>query len=43
MVIPPDLPRFVAAARPGALQALALQSGQVVDARILGPGANGGT
>ena len=43
MVIPPDLPRFVAAARPGALQALALQSGQVVDARILGPAANGGT
>ena len=43
MVIPPELPRFVAAARPGALQALALQSGQVLDARVVGPAPNGGT
>lgn len=43
MVIPPELPRFVAAARPGALQALALQSGQVLDARVVGPAANGVT
>lgn len=43
MVIPPELPRFVAAARSGALQALALQSGQVLDAKVVGPAANGGT
>jgi hypothetical protein len=43
MVIPPDLPRFVAAARPGALQTLALQSGQVLDAKVVGPAANGST
>ena len=43
MVIPPELPRFVSAARPGALQALALQSGQVLDARVVGPAANGVT
>lgn len=43
MVIPPDLPRFVSAARPGALQALALQSGQMLDAKVIGPAANGAT
>jgi hypothetical protein len=43
MVIPPDLPRYVAPARPGALQTLALQSGQVLDAKVVGPAANGGT
>ena len=43
MSIPSQLPQFVTAARPGALQALALQSGQVLDARIVGPAPNGGT
>lgn len=43
MSIPSQLPQFVTAARPGALQALALQSGQVLDARIVGAGANGMT
>ncbi|MCR6672747.1 hypothetical protein [Devosia ginsengisoli] len=41
MSIPSQLPQFVTAARPGVLQALALQSGQVLDARIVGAGANG--
>lgn len=43
MSIPSQLPQFVTAARAGALQALALQSGQVLDARIIGPAANGAT
>ena len=43
MTIPSDLPQFVAATRTGPLQALALQSGQVVNARILGTAPNGGT
>jgi hypothetical protein len=43
MVIPPDLPRYVAPTRPGALQTLALQAGQVVDAKVVGPAVNGGT
>lgn len=43
MTIPSDLPQFVAAVRQGPLQALALQSGQVLDARIIGTAANGTT
>ncbi|KQX42825.1 hypothetical protein ASD04_02370 [Devosia sp. Root436] len=43
MSIPSQLPQFVTAARTGALQALALQSGQVLDAKIVGPAPNGGT
>lgn len=43
MSIPSQLPQFVTAARAGALQALALQSGQVLDARVIGPAANGAT
>lgn len=43
MTIPSELPQFVAATRSGPLQALALQSGQVVDARIIGTAPNGGT
>ena len=43
MSIPTQLPQFVTAARAGALQALALQSGQVLDARIVGPAPNGAT
>lgn len=43
MSIPSQLPQFVTAARAGALQALALQSGQVLDARIVGPAPNGAT
>ena len=43
MSIPSQLPQFVTPARAGALQALALQSGQVLDARIIGPAANGAT
>jgi hypothetical protein len=43
MSISSQLPPVVVAARSGALQALALQAGQVVDARIIGPAANGQT
>ena len=43
MVIPSELPQFVAAVRSGTLQALALQSGQVLDAKVLGAAPNGGT
>jgi hypothetical protein len=43
MVIPSELPQFVTAVRSGALQALALQSGQVLDAKVLGAAPNGGT
>lgn len=43
MSIPTQLPQFITAARSGALQALALQSGQVLDAKIVGPAPNGGT
>lgn len=43
MLIPSQLPQFVTPARPGALQALALQSGQVLDAKIIGAAPNGGT
>lgn len=43
MTIPSQLPQIVTAARTGALQALALQAGQVVDGRIVGAAPNGGT
>lgn len=43
MLIPSQLPQFVTPARAGALQALALQSGQVLDAKIIGAAPNGGT
>ncbi|MBS3848594.1 flagellar hook-length control protein FliK [Devosia sp. BSSL-BM10] len=43
MIIPNQLPQIVTAARGGALQALALQAGQVLDGRVLGPAPNGGT
>lgn len=43
MIIPKQLPQIVTAARSGALQALALQAGQIVDARVVGPGLNGAT
>ncbi|KRA42611.1 flagellar hook-length control protein FliK [Devosia sp. Root635] len=42
MSIPSQLPQLVTAARTGALQALALQSGQVLDAKVIGPAPNGG-
>lgn len=42
MLIPSELPRFATPVRSGALQALALQSGQVLDARVIGAAANGG-
>ena len=40
--IPSQLPQTVTAARTGTLQALALQSGQILDAKIIGPMPNGG-
>ncbi|HEY0034144.1 MAG TPA: hypothetical protein VGB81_12835, partial [Devosia sp.] len=43
MAISPQLPQLIAALRPGALQALALQAGQVLNAQIIGPAPNGGT
>ncbi|MHA6692601.1 flagellar hook-length control protein FliK [Devosia sp. A449] len=43
MSIPSQLPQLVTAARTGALQALALQAGQLIDARIVGAAPNGGT
>src|SRR5690606_9766283 len=43
MIIPKQLPQIATAARSGALQALALQAGQIVDARVVGPGLNGTT
>ena len=43
MSIPSQLPQLVTAARTGALQALALQAGQVLDAKIIGAAPNGGT
>ncbi|WP_160300136.1 flagellar hook-length control protein FliK [Devosia limi] len=42
MSIPSQLPLTVQAARNG-LQALSLQTGQMLEARVLGPGQNGGT
>ena len=41
--IPSQLPQLVTAARTGTLQALALQSGQMLDAKIIGTMPNGGT
>ncbi|MBU1335464.1 MAG: flagellar hook-length control protein FliK [Alphaproteobacteria bacterium] len=41
--IPSQLPQIVTAARSGALQALALQAGQVLDGKVVGPAPNGGT
>ena len=43
MIIPSQLPQIVTAARSGALQALALQAGQVLDGRVIGPAPNGAT
>lgn len=43
MSIPSQLPQLVAAARSSALQALALQAGQVLDGKVIGPAPNGGT
>ncbi|MET3925422.1 flagellar hook-length control protein FliK [Devosia sp. 2618] len=43
MSIPSQMPAIVVAARSGALQTLALQVGQVVDAKVVGPAPNGGT
>ena len=42
MSIPSQLPLTVQAARNG-LQALSLQTGQMLEAKVLGPGQNGGT
>lgn len=42
MLIPSQLPPFVAPIRTGPLQALALQSGQVLEAKVIGPAPNGG-
>lgn len=41
--IPSQLPPVVTAPRAGTLQALALQSGQMLDAKVLGLAPNGGT
>lgn len=43
MSIPPQLPLIALAARAGALQALALKAGQIVDGKVIGPAPNGGT
>ncbi|UJW86261.1 flagellar hook-length control protein FliK [Devosia sp. SL43] len=43
MSIPSQLPQIVAAARSGALQALALQAGQMLEGKVIGPAPNGGT
>src|SRR5688572_8409008 len=43
MSIPNQLPQLVATARSGALQALALQAGQMLDGKVIGPAPNGGT
>lgn len=43
MSIPSQLPQIVTAARSGALQALALQAGQMLDGKVIGPAPNGGT
>ncbi|MGV8830548.1 MAG: flagellar hook-length control protein FliK [Devosia sp.] len=43
MIIPSQLPQIITAARSGALQKLALQAGQVLDGRVVGPAPNGGT
>lgn len=43
MSIPSQFPQLVTAARSGALQALALQAGQTLDGKVIGPAPNGGT
>ncbi|MCS6758473.1 MAG: hypothetical protein MO852_04995 [Candidatus Devosia euplotis] len=43
MIIPSQPPQIVTAARSGALQMIALQVGQIVDGRVVGPAPNGGT
>lgn len=43
MSIPSQFPQLVTAARTGALQALALQAGQMLDGKVIGPAPNGGT
>jgi len=43
MPISPQLPQFVIAARSSALQALALQAGQMIEGEVIGPAPNGGT
>lgn len=43
MSIPSQLPLIALAARAGALQALALQAGQILDGKVIGPAPNGGT
>ena len=43
MIIPGQLPQYVTPARSGALQALALQAGQVLEGRVVGPAAQGAT
>ncbi|MDB5473376.1 MAG: hypothetical protein JWP99_679, partial [Devosia sp.] len=43
MAISSQLPQIVAIARSGALQALALQAGQTVEGKVVGPAPNGGT
>jgi len=43
MSIPSQFPQMVAAVRSGPLQALALQAGQMLDGRVVGPAPNGGT
>ncbi len=43
MAISSQLPQIVSTVRPDALQALALQAGQVLEAKVIGPAPNGGT
>ena len=43
MSIPSQFPQIVAAARGTALQALALQAGQSIEGKVIGPAPNGGT
>lgn len=43
MSISSQLPHLVTAARTGALQALALQAGQMLEGKVIGPAPNGGT
>lgn len=43
MSIPSQLPSIALATRSSALQALALQAGQMLDGKVIGPAPNGGT
>lgn len=43
MSIPSQFPQIIAAARGTALQALALQAGQSIEGKVIGPAPNGGT